>query len=250
LLSAAEVIPANDPHFKHGIEQLPNPTGEVKYTGFDCGEPADPLEFDSDLATVTSGPINMYWGFSCKSVGMESLDLEGRVLAGLTAGESAGLESAIWQGSDTGALMDLDTEIVSGTAVSLSRGIGLLEKYFWRNYGGTPVIHAPRELGAAAAEKHLIESAGGKLTTPLGSVWSFGNYPGTTIAGAAPAAGTVWIAASGQVQVHRGDIESYGVQWSTRGDGFDPRNNMIFMLAQRTDVVSWDGITAAVLVNL
>lgn len=250
LLSVADVIPASDPHFANGIEQLPNPTGEVKFTGYDVGEPADPLEFETDLETVQSGPINIYWGFSAKSVAAESIDLEGRVLSGLTAGESAGIESAIWHGLDGGSsLMGSDTEILTPSAVPLARGIGLLEKYFWRQYGGTPVLHTPRDVAELAAEKQLIQ-AGAKLTTILGSTWSFGNYPNVGVTGVAAEPGTAWIVASGQVQVHRGDIEAYGVEWNERGDGFDARTNQVFMLAQRTDVVSWDGITAAVLIQL
>ena len=145
--------------------------------------------------------------------------------------------------------MDSSTEILTTDPVSLARGIGLLEQYFWKTYGGTPVIHAPRDVAELAAEDHLIQP-GAKLTTILGSQFSFGNYPGTDIDGVEPDEGTVWLCASGQVQVRRGDVGAYGVEWSTRGDGFDARTNQVFMLAQRTDVVSWDGITAAVLVNL
>lgn len=239
LMSASTLVQWDDPHLHNGVEFTPNASGLAGFEATDCvDEPADPRDIPDGIPTAIASPIIVYGGFTCRSVGITDALLDGYARARLSAGEVAGVESRLWSAVDN-SLTD-GAHILSTTAVSLTAAVGLIEEWFGARYGGTPVIHAPRRLGALAGQKVLAIRDKSKMVTTLGSTWSFGNYPGTAPAGQT---GPLWLVASGQVQVRRSDVTVLG---STMQTALNRRTNSVYAVAHRTYVASWDGISAAV----
>ena len=82
--------------------------------------------------------------------------------------------------------------------------------------------------------------------TRLGTPVSFGNYPGSDPDGDAADPGQAWIVATGQVQARRSEVAVH----TANGDSyFTPETNTVLGLAERTYVLTWDAVTAAVLVD-
>ncbi|MFT4086137.1 MAG: hypothetical protein QM658_03130 [Gordonia sp. (in: high G+C Gram-positive bacteria)] len=241
LLSAGELVDWNDPHLHNGIEYVPNATGEAGIASTDCDDHTAAV-LDDGLATVVSGPIPVVAGITLPSFALDPADAAARARARLAAGEVAAVEKRMW--ASAAHPLTANPTVLSHSALALADAVGLLEEWFDARYGGTPVIHAPRRLGVRARDAHAAERDGAKLITPLGSVWSFGNYPGT--APASETGGSVpplWLVASGQVQIRRSDVVVDGVDLRS---SLNRRTNRTRVSARRTYVVSWDGITAAV----
>ncbi|WP_280764004.1 hypothetical protein [Prescottella agglutinans] len=104
------------------------------------------------------------------------------------------------------------------------------------------VIHAPRHVAAFAAKKNQVDTESGRKVTTLGTRWSSCNYPNTGPDGAAAQVDTAWLVATSAVQVRRSEV-TYRTVTDVRGGDH-------FAIAERTYVVSWETITAAVLVAL
>lgn len=244
LLSAAELVPWDDPHLHNGVEYTPNPNGVAGFEAVDCvNVPADPRDLPDGIPTDIADPVIVYGGFTCRSVGITDTILQSQARARLAAGDVAAVESRIWDA--TPHSLTTATEVLDTTPVSLPIAVGLLEEWFAQRYGGTPVIHAPRKLGALVGSKNLAQRETSKLTTPLGSVWAFGNYPGTP-----PASETgtdVWIVATGQVQVRRSDITVLG---GSMQSALHRTTNTVTAVAHRTYVVAYDNISAAIPITL
>ena len=239
LMSAASLVQWDDTHLHNGVEFTPNASGLAGFEATECvAAPSDPRDIPDGIPTTIASPIIVYGGFTCRSVGITDDILNGYARARLSAGEIAGVESRLWSAVDN-SLTD-DAEILTTTALPLLAAVGLIEEWFGARYGGTPVIHAPRRLGALAGQKVAAVRDKGKLVTTLGSNWSFGNYPGTAPAGQT---GPLWLVASGQVQVRRSEVNVLG---STMQTALNRRTNTVYAVARRTYVVSWDGIAAAV----
>lgn len=252
LIDAGDLVPESNPKFRNGIQFEPlGCAGPAKLSATEClpaGDPeVDPRDFgDNGVPLQTADPVILYNGFTCKAVGISDADMKARASAALAAGESTGLERAVWGLAST-RLMDPDTEVLTGSAVPLVKGVGLLEEYVSDNYGGVPIFHAPRKVSSHAGEKQQVRWDGGKPVTTVGSRWSFGAYQNTDPDGAAAAVDTAWIVATGRVQIRRSDV---AVRPANREQSFDRVNNTIFALAERTYVVSWECFRAAVLVSL
>lgn len=247
LLSAAELVSWDDPHLHNGVEFQPNPVGEAGFEATDCvNVPADPRDIPDGVPTATTGPVIVYGGFTCRTVGITDTILNQYARARLAAGEVAGVESKVWD--QIGA----EATILSPTAVGLIDAVGLIEEWFGARYGGTPTIHAARRLGAWAGAKALATREASKLVTTLGSVWSFGHYAGGAPASFEPAdpedpVPALWLIATGQVQVRRSDVTVLG---GTMQSALHRTTNTVTAVAHRTYVTSWDDVSAAVPITL
>lgn len=245
LLSAGELVNWDDPHLHNGFESIPNAHGVVGVESNNVDDHTTPV-LDTDVPTVVSGPIRVYAGLELSTLTLTPDDAAARARARLSAGEVAGVEKQMW--ADADHPLTADPAILSPTAVSMADAVGLIEDWFGERYGGTPVIHAPRQLGARARAERVAERDGQKMVSALGSVFSFGNYPGTgpldvTDPENPEVRPGLWLVASGQVQIRRSDVVVLGADQASR---LDRRINQVRVSAHRTYVVSWDGITAAV----
>ena len=238
LLSAGELVDWNDPHLHNGVEFVPNASGAAAVEG-SYTDPYVTPTLDTEVPTVVSGPIPVVAGYNLPTTALTADEAAARARARLSAGEVAAVEKHLWEDADhplAGGAVPLATD-----AVSLVQAIGMIEDYFGARYGGTPVIHAPRQLGAYAAAEDVTVREGQKMTTPLGSVWSFGNYPGTLDGSG------VWLIATGQVQIRRSDITVHGADHAT---SLNRTSNRVRVSAHRTYIVTWDGIAAAVPIDV
>lgn len=266
LLDAADLIVENDEHFRNGIEYQPAPCTPAKLAAQDCFPPADPADPDprerdiaSGLPLSHSGPITVYNGFACKMPGLTEADISRYASEALAGGEGAAIEAAVWGDlsnvdlTDTTLapnpmrLMGPDTTILTTAAVPLVKGIAVLEEYLAGMYGGVGVLHAPRGVSAYAAAAQQVRYDSGRPVTAVGTKWAFGAYPNTDIDGVEAAPDTAWVVVTSAVNVRRSAPVSRPA--GLRGM-FSPSDNETIMFAERTYVVAWHCVHAAVLVTL
>lgn len=254
LLTAATVSPTDGPRAWVGTHAEVNPGGPAQVDPNEClnDEPVDREPLIDGIAYEDSLSVVLFGGFACKSVGLTEAELAERATRALINGESPGLEAAAWNyflGEP--AFPDADTEelVVLPDAADLVSAVGALERWAYENYGGTPVIHAPRQLSSVAAQQRQASREGAYLETILGTRWSFGNYsltgPKVDPDDEAGPAGT-WLVITGQVDIRRGAITTRGGDW--RG-ALDRATNDVYSLAQRSYSVQIDGARAAIQVG-
>lgn len=226
--------------------------GGVRYTPEDCGEvaaygvacygsgigqtdaPAKPLDGVAD--EVNTGVFVALATIECNAVGYTRDEQITRLRRRHEAGEQAAVERALWsgldfEGNDLG-IRTLDTEAVDITAGYdpglITDVIGALERYAYttQGYGSVAYIHAPIEVAAFAAEQGLVipetpSQPTGRKLTPMGSVWSFGAYPGGSIV------------ITGQTTVWRSaDVQVY--------ESFENSSNEMLLVAERAYSVAFD----------
>lgn len=214
-------------------------------------------------------PFTVYSSIACSPVGGFWEEAEERTVRGLIEGEARAVEDVFWTGDidhpiNTSIFPHLasDTEVfasdgivllqpaalipVTGT-VDIVEAVGLLESRLGTCYGGVGVIHAPREALAHMSANYLLKEKGQQLQTMGGIPVAFGaGYPGTSPAGVQPPQGTVWMYATGAIDMRRSDI----TVTSTRIEGLDRSVNTLQLFAERTYVISWDCCLFAVQVSL
>lgn len=217
LLEAASVVDSTDPHAAFGVEFTPN-CGTAHLTRSACFEADHPSLTDESgdiyepnaSKTITDGipyiegvPFAVYHLFECRPVGGD--DLIARARASFTLSESRAVEewfsNFIVQHPDA-----VDLTPATGAVVPID-GLGLLEQWAGQNYGGTPVIHADRDVATLLAATGVIARSGTRLETTLGSrVSAGGGYnlldPGQ---GDTPV-GSAWMYVTGAVGFWRSSI--------------------------------------------
>ena len=221
--------------------------GGVRYTPEDCGEvvaygvacygsgvgqteaPAKPLDTVAD--EVNTGVFATLATIACNAVGYTRAEQTTRLLRRHEGGEQAAVERALWSGLDfqgnSLGIRSLDAEAVE-VSVGYDPGlitdvIGALERYAYttQGYGYQAYIHAPVEVAAFAHESGQVLKDGPRLVTPMGSIWSFGAYPG----------GEIII--TGQTTVWRAREVAVA-------DAFNPTTNERLLVAERAYSVSFD----------
>ena len=248
LLDAAALSPRWDDRMRNGVEWQPICGGGVTRDLNTCAEFAERDVIEDGAPVTWSGPVTVYKAVSCRTVGVTPEELVTRATGGLALGESAALETAVW-GPETGDdslrfWNATDTTILAaGAAVSLTKGLGLLEEALYPY--GEGIIHAPRRV-AAWASKGLIRWDQ-RPVTYFGNRWSFGAYPGTDVEGDAAAADTTWLIGTPRVNVWRGPVRILG---GDQAAWLDRSTNQQTVFATRTYVLGWSCTTQAVLVNL
>lgn len=258
LLDAADEVVPENPRFINGVEWQPNCLFNASVNAADCG---DPVTFGfgpggNGIPTTDAAPIHMYAGFICRSVGLSDDEVTARAESALARSGPTALEAYLWTPPDTPApegpaqlrLMGPDTVIVGDgvTPVSVVAGVRLLEDYLSTEYGGVGVIHAPAGVSADAGYAQQVRWENSKPVTQKGTRWSWGAYGYTGPEGAAAAAGTAWMVATGAVTLRQTPAARVG----DYAESLDRTTNEIFALATKTYVVTWECVTAAVLVNL
>lgn len=213
-----------------GVRFVQESCGRAIAYGVTCyapGEaPAKPLDADND--EVDTGVFAVLSTLNCSAVGYTLAEYQAKVRRRLEANEQAAVEEALWLGLDFEG-GDLGIQGLSEQAVAVPTGydvgvitdvVAALERYAYtvEGYGFQAYLHAPIEVAAYAAEARLIVQDGNRKVTPLGSVWSFGAYPGGEII------------VTGQTTVWRGDVQTY--------DAFDTTTNERLLVAERAYAVA------------
>lgn len=224
------------------------------------------------LAARGAESFTVYSDMQCSPAGGTWEDAERRVVANLTNGEARAVEEVFWTGNIavpsgavirphlaedtpvnvqvgmTVSLQTAATVLVSGAAVDIVEGVGLLEAALRDCYGAVGVIHAPFEVLEHAAAQHIVRQAGQKMLTFAGTPVAFGSgYPGTSPSGAPAPAGHTWLYATGAVMLRR---DSSPKVTSGRVAGLSRSVNTLRLIAERTYNIAWDCCHFAVLVSL
>lgn len=255
----------DDPHWRNGIEFMPDDCAEAEVTIDKCpGTPTTKSPNVTGVGVLGAAPFTVYAWIACNPVGHSRTEMEGRTLAALANGEERAVERTFWTGvADTGTIfphLAHDAVVVTGGAqvqsaasvivtgaVDVVEGIGLLEGALGECYGGEGVIHVPRRALAHLAAWHLIQEDGGRLRTIGGTkiaAYSSGNRQGPT--GVDPAAGITWAYATGAVSIRR----SAPTPTSAYVEAIDRRENSLVYIAERTYVINWDCCHLALQLNL
>lgn len=249
LLTAGDLVVDTDPHMRNGIEWQDPPCGPAKLDAAACNEPHDRTDVADGMPVGTAGPIVVYNGFTCRVVGLDEPTLLERARAALANGEAAAVEQALWASAER-RLMETGpnaTVELSAAPVSLVKGVGLLEAHLRSEYGGIGVIHAPALVAAHAARDRQVSTEAGQKVTELGHRWSFGTYPNTGPDGVAAEADTAWLVATGAITYRRTEAR---VRPGSLAEALDTLTNEVFAIAERTYVVNWSCVRAAVQVSL
>lgn len=217
-----------------GVRYVPDTCGQAYAYGVTCysGEnpaPAKPLDADND--EVDTGVFVTLATLNCSAVGYTLAEYRAKVRRRLESQEQATVERSFWTGVDFQS-NDLGILNLTDAAEDISFGgnpdlitdvVGALERYAYtdQGYGYQAYLHAPVEVAAFGHESGLILKDGNRLVTPMGSIWSFGAYPG----------GSIII--TGQTTVWRApEISVY--------DAFETTSNERLLIAERAYAVSFD----------
>jgi hypothetical protein len=216
-----------------------------------------------DVNSATRGPIVQGVPFMVQVEDectlMNGVDVEGRARALLTQVESAAIARELWTGglataaaaaaasgsdlqlawqanarlASTGASGTVATSVVAGgtTAVSRKAGLAAIEQAISDASAGAPgVIHMTRTTVTHLAQPAALRREGNTILTMLDSrVVADAGYPGTSPAGAAPAAGEAWIYGTARPTIRRSDVEVRGLP----GERVDRSNNRTKTRASR-----------------
>jgi hypothetical protein len=283
LLSVADVRTNPDnPHWQNGITWVDNclASGMGNTTWDECivvtgaGAPPEPPTKTDNVDRLFRGatPFTAYTKFDCAPVGVQDqVALAGEALR---QSEDWQVERTFWTGMSNGSkivfphLAENTTRtdaqgisiqtaatIVTGTAVDVPTGLGMLEAQLANCYNGVGIIHVPTvalpsfDMWGLVRQRPSRTSGGqfgNQLQTLNGNSVAVGaGYPGTSPAGAAPATGTAWLYATGPVVMYRGSVRIIPMEQS-----INRTNNTVEMIAERTFVLGFSCCHAAVLVSL
>ncbi|MGW2213189.1 hypothetical protein [Streptomyces sp. NPDC001781] len=267
--------PADDgPHWRQGVTWTDWCGGADTTYADACGMavtgtggqiPAAP-----DLAPTAHGTdrgataFTVFAGFDCSLIGLPP---ENQAVQALERSESYQVGRAFWTGRAGGqptvwphlaadTVLDDPQGIRLQTAASpvITGGddvavvIGLIDARLAADYGGQGLVHVPPAALPTLKARSVIwhDDATGAFYTPGGHrVVSAAGYLGTGPNGAAPAAGTAWIYATGAVFGHRSDVVVQDFPGT-----FDRAKNTVRKLASRTYLFGFECVHLAALVTL
>jgi hypothetical protein len=261
----------DDPHWRTGVQWQPL-CGQVLTTYDPClavtgvgGPPPAPPAKSSDLTFEARGatPFTVYADFECSPAATAEMAQE-QAEEAMTRHEAFQVERAFWTGvagdqpvvyphlaadaevrDGYGTLLQTASDPVTGTALDIVEAFASIEGALAACYNGVGVIHVPAELGPALAFTGIVKPDGRRLKTLNGNWVVLGNgYPGTSPAGAAPAAGTTWIYGTGAIFAYRSRVEVRGLP-----SIINRANNTVDALAERTYVLGYDCCLVAALVD-
>jgi len=260
LWDTIQAAAAGGPHWQNGVTWIERcPTGGTTYdecisvtgTGAPPAPPAKTPNVDQALRGAL--PITVLAEFECTPVGLG--DAQNVARNALTRVEQQQVEAAFWTGTAAGQQvvfphLAADTEVLDGDVVlqpvaspvitggaDVAQALGALEQELADCYMGQGLIHVPRSvLPTLAAWKLARVDDAGRLVTPSGNlIVAGGGYTGSGPDGAAPAAGTSWIYATGAAFGYRSDVYFTQVR-----DSLDRSTNTLRMQAERTYLIGFE----------
>ncbi|SRR6266540_607879 len=271
LLDVVQFPTPAGPHWQNGITWASTcVTGGTTYdeciTVTGTGSPPAPAAFADNVDWNNRGatPFTIYTEFDCSPVGFFE-DAQKLAEEMLAKSESWQVEQAVWTGTAGGtanavwphlaaftAAVDsqsitLQSPAVTGGLLKPSRALGAVEAILADCYHGQGVIHIPLDiLNTFIQNGMMFRQSDGSYLTPSGNLVVAGSgYPGTSPQGAAPAANTMWIYATGAIFAYRSAVRIHSPR-----ESLDRAENTVKMIAQRTYVLGWDCCHAGVLVDL
>lgn len=189
-----------------------------------------------------------YAGVGCKSIGFDREDAMQNALRVFLAKESVAVEQALMAqrfiASAGNWPAPTDITPASG-AVKPSVGLALLEQDAGINYAGVPTVHAPRAIGSLLTFSNSLHFVGDALFSAMGSKVAAG--AGYAIANQSPAgvaapAGELWVYATGEVSIARGEVIP---RWE-----LDRTTNDVSILVERPYIAVVDCYAAAIRVKV
>jgi len=274
LMSVVQLVSDSTPHWQNGItweSRCMDPMGASTYdeciavTGIE-GSPPEPSAKTENVQLIDRGatPFTPYVKFECSPVGVS--DAQKIATDALARSETWQVERAFWTGLVDGktiafphlaAAAEVDdaqgimlqsaaTIVVTGAAVDIATGLGLLEAQLANCYNGVGIIHVPVKALPTLDAWGLVKATNGILKTQNGNLVAVGaGYTGSSPAGVDPVNGESWIYATGAIAMRRGDVKINPLR-----DSIDRAKNTVEMIAERTYVLSWDCCHAAILVDI
>lgn len=247
-----------DGHWQNGVVWEPLTCAPASGIGPSCapGESIGlPKGFADGGGSDTAGPFSVYGSYQCSPVGRTVEEAQDRANQHLIAREEAAVEATLWTGvlgnvpNLNGANGYTAPVTLGGGAVDVVEGLGLLEDWLGAEYGSLGVIHMTRAGAMSAFNGVMLQRAGARLETSLGTpVVAGAGYPGGSPAGAAATAGTTWMYATPALSGYRSEIFP---SIARGGDLLDRSDNTLYAIAERNYVLMWDDCgVAAVQVNL
>ncbi|AYR02829.1 hypothetical protein J1765_gp21 [Gordonia phage Gaea] len=250
LFSAAALTEGETHVFAGGVEYfLPIDPTAVGHTALECLDEGTAMNRDipRGLPAGVGDPFEVYAGAQCDITGTSEAELRQRAVDTLQAGEMQAVERRIWRDENPAIMDATNTVEVVDVAAPLALALGRLEHWLYTDYASAGVLHLPRFLGALADSLDLVQADGTMLRTKLGTPVVFGDYPNVGPDGTAPTAGSVWIAATGDLLVRRTSVDALtdkSQSW------FDPTTNNATAIVVRDYLVTFDEVAGAALVDL
>lgn len=273
------------PHWQNGVTWIERCGGAgtvydecIAVTGTG-GTPAAQGSLASNVTQLNRGatPFTVFAEFDCSPVGqgLTEADLKGKAEEALSKMEAYQVTRAFWTGTAgyagappgtsqatvwphlaANATLDDPQGIRLQTAASpLVTGgedpavaLGQVESALAQCYGGQGVIHIPYLALPTFTSRMLMmpESPNGPIRTLAGNLVVPGvGYTGSSPAGAAPAAGTAWIYATGAMFGFRSEVFVPPFP-----QNFDRAENTVKYLASRTYLFGFECCHIGALVNL
>lgn len=220
---------------------------------FQCGGVTTGLPKTLTNATGAAGafgsatPFTVYGHFHCGPVGWTPQSAQAKSDEHLAVMEAAAVEKAFWDASlgQVPALVAAGTTDITSAGAAFCETLGLLENWIASHYGSLGVIHMTRQAALTGLSIFALDTAGGRLTTRLGTlVAAGGGYPGTGPAGQAAPAHATWMYATPALMGYRSEV----FHSSNRdGDLFNRANNDLIAISERSYLLGFDpcGVAAA-----
>ena len=222
-----------------------------------CPEPTEAKDFQ-DPYTSEGIRFAVYGGVACKAFDFDEATGLAEINRVFTAKESIGVERAFMDtlfidgpDDDPGAGVALRWEQAedltpAGGAVLPEVGLAILEGHASSIYAGVPTLHIPRTIGSLLLTRNAGEMQAGKAYTQSGSKMALGagyEYPNHGPDGSDPAAGDLWMYASGEIAVARSEVLAKSV--------LDRSSNETIAIAERIYMGAIDcGYVSAVQVRV
>jgi hypothetical protein len=284
LWEAAQHPSTDGPHWQQGVTWQER-CGAATTVMDECiavtGEGTGVAAQDSLSSTVTqlnrgATAFTVFAEFDCSPVGqgLSATDLQGKAEEALARQEAYQVSRAFWTGQagtsgstlqttvwphlaaesalDDPQVIRLQTAatIVTGGGASQDPAValGVIESNLASCYGGEGVIHIPLTAFPSFKANHLVhrENPGDLWRTAAGNIVVPGSgYTGSSPAGAAPAAGTAWIYATGALFAYRSDVFV-----PLFPENFDRAENTVKYQASRTYLFGFECCHYAALVDI
>jgi hypothetical protein len=240
------------------------------------GSPTGQAALASNITQQNRGATSFacYAEFDCSPVGLtDAQTIADEALAKVSAFQ---LEKAFWTGTagktssggiaqttvfphlaanvaltdpanSTILLQPATSTAVSGSATTdVADGLGQLQGALASCYHGAGVIHIPTAALPTFVAWDLVEDRDGGLYTHTGNRVVVGQgYPGTSPWGAAPAAGSTWIYATGAIFGYQASVDVGSLT-----ELFDRTENTHHMVAQQVYVLGWECCAFATQIGL
>lgn len=182
----------------------------------------------------TADPVTVYSGAVCSAPGFTRDDAIEQARQSLILGREAALEDWFQSGVLCQGGVDLTP---TGGALSVAQGVGLLEGWLARTYGGVGVLHLPTTVGALLGCCQIAHREGARLRTLTGNCVILGaGYDRANVGpGCTPAPdGEAWLWITGAMVIRR---EAVHVVPETDAEQVEIRMNDRRVLAEQTYVV-------------